>query len=187
MVSPRPIGGVPRRAGHAGDPVLDKRLLMCLLIVGLASGCQSNRRAGGVFRPYSPPSAEEALVYVYRLDALKGIEALDIEVDGEGVGDMRDKEYLALVLPPGEHSLSLRRRWLGFIPLAWTDHRFEAEPGSTTYLRVWAGYEAHLIPGSAGSAPGRADGSTSVSLYASRWVPKIAELEIRGCRRAPGN
>ncbi len=164
-----------------------KQLLLCsLLCVVVLAGCQSGRRVGAVFTPYSPPSADDSLVYLYRVDSLRGVDPVDVRVDDERVGDMRNKEYLVLVLPPGEHSVAVRRRWLGLVPLAWTDHTFRTEAGSITYVRMWAGYEEHEIPGAANSAPGRSDGSTSVSLFVSRWGERKAVPEISGCREAPG-
>ena len=170
-----------------GDPMQRPLLLTCLVLFALAWGCQSNRREGRVFQPYTPPAANESLVYVHRIDSLRGVGPIDVRIDDEKLGDMRDKEYLALVLADGDaHRLSVRRRWLGLIPLAWSDLEFRVEPGTTAYLRVWAGYEHHQIEGSAGTAPGRSDGSTSVSLFAARWDAKRATRELKGCRRAPG-
>ena len=162
-------------------------VLICFVLLALASGCQSDRRQGRVFHASTPPSVGESLVYVHRIDSLRGVGPVDLRVDDERLGDMRDKEYLAVVLPGGgAHTISVRRRWLGLIPLAWSNLEFRTEPGTTTYIRVWAGYEQHQVDGSAGTAPGRSDGSTSVSLYVSRWDAKRALRELQGCRRAPG-
>jgi hypothetical protein len=136
----------------------------------LPIGCTSRPPDGNRFRPQSPPAADQALVYIYRYDSLRGVGAMQVEVAGESLGGLGNGQYMALILRPEPHRISLRLKRFGFLPASWTHVELELEPGSTVYLHSWAAYsELDTGPESRSlELPGRANRQASVGIFAIR-------------------
>jgi hypothetical protein len=163
------------------------RRLVCLLIATfcVGSGC-AGTPDGPSFAPLIEPRPDDAMVYVWRKDSLGGIGSVDLRLNGEKLGMMRNGEFLAFLLDPGEHTLRARLRWLELIPRSWNGVDFEAKPGQTLFLRVWAQYQETPSVAPTGTAPGRPEGKAKVAIFMAPWAPDDAMLELEKTRRAPG-
>jgi len=155
-------------------------VVLAVLLLSVACTTPSD---GPPFRPMTPPSEGEALLYIYRRDALRGVGSVDLRLDGEKMGKLQNDEYLSLLIDPGSHQLSVRLRWLNLIPRSWNQLNFVAEPGQTGFLKVWA--QTRETPAVAGEpqVPGRADRSASVGIFMMGRPQVDALQEIEGTRR----
>jgi len=155
-------------------------LALAGLLLLLPVACTSAPPSGPRFRPQSPPTGDRALVYLYRRDSLRGVGAVEVELDGESLGRLGDGQYMALILPAAEHRLSLRLRRFGFLPTSWTHFPFELAAGSTSYVHLWAGYdELDTGPESRSlEVPGRANRQASVGIFAMRRSERDARDDL---------
>jgi hypothetical protein len=160
------------RRGTGAFRILRPGALLALagLLLLLPAACTTAPPSGPLFRPQSPPAGDRALVYLYRRDSLRGVGAVDIELDGESLGRLGDGQYMALILPAAPHRLSLRLKRFRFLPTSWTHLPIELAAGSTSYLHIWAGYEElDMGPESRSlEVPGRANRQASVGIFAVR-------------------
>jgi len=155
-------------------------------LLGLCMAC-ATPPDGPRFRPMTPPAAHETLLYIYRVETLRGTGAADVRLDGEKLGALQNGEYLALMLDPGTHELAIRLKWLGLIPRSWNRVSFVSRAGETHYVKVWAAYdEARPVAGEPQVA-GRADRQAGVAIFLSQRTPEDAQAEIAGTRRSRRN
>ena len=161
-----------------------------LLLVGLASlllACAPTVPTGSLFTRLAPPDPDDTLVYVYRQDSLRGVDGVDIELDGENLGRLLNGEYLAFLIDPGRHEIRARLKWLQTIPRSWNSLDFMSRPGQTLYVRVWAAYqhEPGPMPGRTTLAP--SNEKAKVGLFLGLQKPELAKQELESTRRNPGH
>ena len=163
---------------------IESHFVLCLALLGL--GCSAAPPTGPAFEPLPPPAGGEALVYVYRLDALRGVGPIEVSLDGGDIGRLRSGEYLPLRLAAGSHELGIELRALGWLPRSWNRLSFEVERGATVHLKTWAGYREIVDEGPARhDAPGRSNRHASVSVFAALRSAEEALPELEACVLAP--
>ena len=155
----------------------------------LLTACAPTVPKGASFKPLAPPDSKDTLIYVFRDDSLRGIGAVDIELDGEKLGNLLNGEYLAFLVDPGQHSLKARMKWLQIIPRSWNSLDFNTRAGETVYLRVWAAYQS--TPGRSASyadpTATSSDQDGEVGLFLGIQKPALAREELKSSRRAAGH
>ena len=150
-------------------------LVAALFLVSGLVGCAAAPPNGPLFVGSTNPGPEEALVYIYRTEPLRGIGAFDLRLDSDGLGRLGKGQYLSFLLAPGHHDLAARLRWAGVVPLSWNRLGFIAKPGQTIYLRVAAGYVDHS---SDASSPRKASGGNTTGGVAILLSEQRAEAAI---------
>jgi hypothetical protein len=154
-------------------------------LLSLGIGCAGGRPTGPVFEPLAPPDATATLLYVYRLDALRGVGGARVKLDDEKVGALRNGEYTAFVVDPGTHELRASVLWLGLIARSWNGLGLKTRGGETVYVRLRVATEASPEPPNAAEIPGRNDDRGGPALYLKIVPRQEALLELRAMRRAP--
>jgi len=147
------------------------------------TGCAS-RPSGPVWEPLAPPDADSTLLYLYRFDALRGVGGARVKLDGEKLATLANRQYVALVLEPGEHRLGASLLWLGFLARSWTDAKLRVKGSETVYVRIRAATDALPDVPEDAEIPGRSDERAAVGLFIERVDPAEARLELRTTRRA---
>jgi hypothetical protein len=97
------------------------------------------------FAPATAPEGK-ALLYAYRhggINLTLHSDAVTVNLDGATRGDLRQYEYVALVVEPGPHSLGLNTHLLGSgkggdldLPNVPCNFKFEATPNQTHYVEI---------------------------------------------------
>ena len=163
-------------------------LVLVSLSLLLLTGCAPTLPKGASFKPLAPPDSKDTLIYIFRDDSLRGIGGVDLDLDGEKLGNLLNGEYLAFLVDPGKHELKARMKWLQIIPRSWNSLDFNTRAGETVYLRVWAAYQA-TAGGSASYADPTATsaGQGEVGLFIGIQKPALAREELKNSRRAVGH
>jgi len=161
--------------------------LATLVVLGL--GCASSAPSGPRFTAAASPSADRALVYVYRIDRVSGVGSMKLRLQGGDEFELRDGEYAPLVVKPGGRKLAISLPLLGGMSRGWSSFPFTARPGETVYVRVWAGTD-EVQRGPQGrpddfGAPGRGDRYASVNVFGAVWSTRESERDIRATQLAP--
>jgi hypothetical protein len=115
-------------------------LSLCVVGALFMAGCT---QTGALFKPDSRPSDDKAMIYVYMWDtnAVSIITGV-LEIDGQVIGRVKNKGYVAVPVMPGRHVI--RETWdVGWIgnkrlenkPIAL---RVDARPGLPTYVQLSA-------------------------------------------------
>ena len=151
--------------------------------------CAGGTPMGPAFEPAAPPSTHRALVYLYRIDRVGGVGPMRVRLDGGSSFELRNGEYAPLEVRAGGRKLQLALMWIGGVARGWSSIPFTARPGSTLYVRVWAGTE-ELDRGPEGlpddfAAPGRGDRYAGVNVYGAVWADAESERDIRDLQLAP--
>ena len=154
-----------------------------LLLVAALLGCVTAYPDGTRFVAATPPDSSESLVYVYRIESLRGIGAFDLKLDDAELGPMARGQYLSLVVAPGRHDLSARLRWMGIIPQSWNSLAFTSGPGQIVYLRVSAGYANHPAPASSPREGSGGQPTGGVTVLLSQPEAEEALSELQSMRR----
>lgn len=166
------------------------RRLGLLLLIGITNfllACAPTVPRGALFKPMSPPGANDTLVYVYRQDSLRGIDGVQVELDGEKLGRLLNGEYLAFLLDPGSHEIRARMDWFQIIPRSWNALGFTSQPGQTLYIRVWAAYEQAPTPNPGLNTKGPSSDGAKVGLFLALEKPEVAREEIKSTRSNPNH
>jgi hypothetical protein len=79
--------------------------LACATLATVGGGCSSGER----FRP-EQLAAGEAVIYVYRPRAVVGPGPVGVVIDQHEIARLRPNEYIAAIVPPGEHFVRVQRR-----------------------------------------------------------------------------
>ena len=175
----------PARRDTRGRPVTARLVTAGLALAALGLlGCAGGKPTGAVYEPLAPPDAGSSLIYIYRLDTLRGVSGGPLKLDGEKFASLRSGEYLAIVVDPGRHELRSSLLWLGLIARSWNSLEIEARAGETHFVKLYAATAS--IPGAPPSAevPGRSDQKADVGLFMALVDRAEAELELRALRRA---
>ena len=163
--------------------MLLRSVLMAGLVALLTMGCAGKPR-GPRFEMLAPPDATSTLVYIYRADTLRGVGPAPIKLDGEKLAELKNGEYLALVVDPGEHEVSAALMWFELFARSWNRMSLETKPGQTVYLKIWAATDAlPPVPPSA-QVPGRSDEKGDTALFMGVVDASTGQREIRTTRRA---
>ena len=108
--------------------------------------------------PNASVSAQKAATaYFYMISGVPG--GAEVTVDGRAVCRLQSRQYCAVQVGPGKHTIATNQEWLG--------NSFELESGKTYYFRLQvravrsAGYLANVVP----------------------IAPEAAEVELRDCTR----
>ncbi len=173
MQSPR---SAPTRLG-AGSIALT-------VLTAILLGCATGRPSGSIFERLAPPDASSTLVYIYRLDTLRGVDGARLKLDGDKLVSLRNGEYVAVVLDPGVHELRAALLWVGLIPRSWNSITLTARGGETLYVKLWAATGEIAAPPGAAELPGRQERGGQVGLYMSRVSAEDAQVELRAMRLA---
>jgi hypothetical protein len=163
-----------------------KTSCLAIVVLGLIMGCATPHK-GTMFRPPTPPSGNAALVIIHRTDSLRGVGPVDLVLGDEKLGPMHDREYLALLIDPGRYDLRARLRWLNLIPRSWNGLAFEARPGQTVHVRVWAQYDELPRSPTEPDVPGRADRRAAIHIYLAPWPADEAAPELEKTHQARGD
>ncbi|MEE3329125.1 MAG: DUF2846 domain-containing protein [Myxococcota bacterium] len=163
-----------------------------LAFIGLSlvffTACAPTVPTGTSFKPLAPPDAQDTLVYIYRQDSLRGVDGVEIKLDGEKLGRLLNGEYLAFLVDPGHHELKARMKWFQVVPRSWNSLDFSSRPGETVYLRVWAAYDTQAGRDARSADPtASSDSPGDVGLFLGIQKPKVAMEELKSTRRAAGH
>lgn len=159
-----------------------RRVVALGLLVLFGPGCVSSPK-GSLFEALTPPDARSTLVYVYRADTLRGTGAANVQLDGEGVSNLQNGEYLGFLVDPGSHTLRARLRWMGIVPRSWSSLVFAGKGGETIYLKIFASYLIVADPGAPVASPERTDSKPEVGLSIAIVDAEKARGEIGAMRR----
>lgn len=116
------------------------RVLLVLLMAAI-SGCSALSPSGPKFAMISQPkpSADQALVYVYRYTDGRWVGRVDVSLDGKEIAAIGDWEFSWCYLSPGNHTF--RAAWGLMDKPMFEDGQFDAktlsmkvESGKTYYL-----------------------------------------------------
>jgi hypothetical protein len=78
------------------------RLPLALYAFYALAGCAS----GPLYQPEAPPTADRALLYVYRAQAIPfWMRTAVISINGQSIGSLPNGSYLSVELPVGEHEI----------------------------------------------------------------------------------
>lgn len=162
-------------------------LLLLIGVTHLQFACAPTVPRGAFFTPLAPPGANDTLVYVYRQDSLRGVDGVEIELDGEKLGRLLNGEYLAFLIDPGSHEIRARMQWFQFIPRSWNALGFTSRAGQTLYIRVWAAYHSQPVRPAAMDTRGPSSGGGKVGIFLGIQKPELAEQELKTTRSNPGH
>ena len=112
------------------------RALVALTLATLA--CATPEPDGPLFQRLPAPETGEALLYLYRDDENATRSELRLRLDGTELETLRNGEFAAVHLTPGNHQLDVSLRAARFLPTAWTSTRFCVDEKGTAFVRVWA-------------------------------------------------
>lgn len=171
----------------SASPASTRRAIVSISLIGLTVtqlACATGRPGGPVFERLAPPNSSSTLVYIYRQDTQRGVDGAKLKLDGDKLVALRNGEYVAVVLDPGEHELSASLLWLGLIARSWNSLALTARGGETLYIKLWAATGAVAAPPGASELPGRVDRGAEVGLYMSRVDTEEAQIDLRVTRRA---
>jgi hypothetical protein len=157
---------------------------MLLTAGAVLLACAGGRPAGPVFEPLAPPDASSTLVYIYRLDTLRGVGGARVKLDGERIATLRNGEYVAFVVDPGRHEIRASILWLGLLARSWNGIELRTDGGETVYVRIWADTEEGPPAPAGAEIPGRPDRKADAGLFMGLVSPSDARVELRAMRRA---
>lgn len=114
--------------------------LLYVVVALLMAGCT---QAGASFKPDPRPGDSQGVIYIYMWDtnAVSIITGV-LEIDGQVVGRVKNKGYLAVPVTPGSHVI--RETWdVGWIGNKRLENkpivlRVEAKSGTPTYVQLGA-------------------------------------------------
>ena len=168
------------------------KIQTALFLIGLSfvslTACAPTAPQGAFFKALAPPDAKDTLIYIYREDSLRGIDGVDIELDGENLGRLLNGEYLAFLVDAGPHELKARMKWFQLVPRSWNSLDFTTRPGETVYVRIWAAYDTPTGRNArSGDPTASSTDQGEVGLFMGIQKPKRAMEELEKTRRAAGH
>jgi len=156
--------------------------LVGMVVVQLA--CATGRPSGPAFERLAPPDSSSALVYIYRLDSQRGVDGAKLKLDGDFLVALRNGEYVAVVVEPGQHEIGASLLWMGMIARSWNQLDIIPRGGETLYVKLWAATGPPPGPPGAADLPGGSDRRAEVGLYMGQEGAADAQLELRTMRQA---
>ena len=152
-------------------------------LVALTLSC-AGKPKGPRFEALAGPGQDSALVYLYRDDRVKGIGPARLQFDDEKIGKLKNGEYTALIVYPGQHTLRSALMWLGLFARSWHQMDFEVEGGQTRYIRLSASTQSLGSGPAAAAAPGRSHEKAAVVLTMGPVDRSTGSQQISTPRRA---
>lgn len=108
-----------------------KRIFIAALLASTLVGCASvpmgDEKQDAALKTFSVP-ADKAGVYIYRNESMGAAVKMDVEVDGQLIGQTAANTYLYKEITPGKHTISSKAENTDTIEI-------DAKPGTLTY--VW--------------------------------------------------
>ena len=134
-------------------PLKTHRLQLALAVLALLStcllaACATAPPAGPPFTPAPEPGPGRARLYVFRIDPQHSLSKVEIAIDGQPEGRLRNGEYATFELAAGSHRLDFRQRGLAFASWGWNRQRIRADSGETIYLEISVRMSAQPMAGS---------------------------------------
>lgn len=96
-------------------------------LVGCASVPMGDEKQDAALKTFAVP-ADKAGVYIYRNESMGAAVKMDVEVDGQVIGQTAANTYLYKEITPGKHTISSKAENTDTIEI-------DAKPGTLTY--VW--------------------------------------------------
>ena len=108
-----------------------KRMFIAAVLASSLVGCASvpmgDEKQDSALKTFSVP-ADKAGVYIYRNESMGAAVKMDVEVDGQLIGQTAANTYLYKEITPGKHTISSKAENTDTIEI-------DAKPGTLTY--VW--------------------------------------------------
>jgi hypothetical protein len=108
-----------------------KKMVIAAVLASSLFGCASvpmgDEKQDAALKTFSVP-ADMAGVYIYRNESMGAAVKMDVEVDGQVIGQTAAKTYLYTEMTPGKHTISSKAENTDTIEI-------DAKPGTLTY--VW--------------------------------------------------
>jgi len=107
--------------------------LLVVFFMTVLSGCSATLLKGEKFKQANPPSAEHALVYIYRPNSTPYLLSPDVFLDGKKIMELGNQGYSYRYLKPGEHDIKVAWSFMsGRQDLAG---KVKVEAGKTYFIR----------------------------------------------------
>lgn len=189
--------GTPRnQSGPRGDPRQTPAMLahlkthrlplaltaLTLLSSFLLAACASAPPAGPAFTPAPEPGPGRARLYVFRIDPQHSLSTVEIAIEGQPEGRLRNGEYATFELAAGSHRLNFRQRGLAFASWGWNRKQLRAASGETIYLEISVRMSAQPVAGTGRDLQiaGRDLGAASENVFLQRRGESAAREALAG-------
>ncbi len=158
------------------------RTAFALLWTFLVAACASAPPAGPPFTPAPEPGPGRARLYVFRIDPQHSLSTVEIAIDGQPEGRLRNGEYATFELAAGSHRLGFRQRGLAFASWGWNRQQIRAASGETIYLEISVRMSAQPMAGSGRDLEiaGRDLGAASENVFLQRRGESAAREALAG-------
>ena len=107
-----------------------KRMFVAAVLASSLVGCASvpmgDAKQDAALKTFSVPS-DKAGVYIYRNESMGAAVKMDVEVDGQVIGQTAANTYLYKEVAPGKHTISSKAENTDTIQI-------DAKPGTLTYI-----------------------------------------------------
>lgn len=142
--------------------------LALLAALVFPSACATTPAPGPAFAAAPEPSPSHARLYIFRIDPQSSLSSVELALDEQKQGHLRNGEYATFELTAGSHRVGLRQRGLAFVSWGWNGEMLRAKAGETIYLEVSVRMSAQPIPPGTGrdlEIAGRGSGSASENVF----------------------
>jgi hypothetical protein len=116
-----------------------KKFLLALALVAGLTACASvpmgDPKQDAVLKTFTVP-ADKVGVYIYRNESMGAASTMDVEIDGQPIGQTGAKTYLYKELPPGKHTITSKAENTDSIEI-------DAQAGTLSY--IWQEVKMGLI------------------------------------------
>lgn len=126
-------------------------ILVVLLVAGCASVPMGDEARDNQLKTFVAPK-DRAGVYVYRNESIGAAVKMDVEIDGQPIGQTAKRTYLYAEVPPGKHMVTSKAENTETLEL-------DAKPGMLYYIWqevkmgiLFARNKLHLVPEAQGKA-----------------------------------
>jgi len=107
-----------------------KKILFATVIVSSLVGCASvpmgDAKQDAALKTFSAP-AGKAGVYIYRNESMGGAVKMDVDLDGNAIGQTAANTYLYKEVEPGKHTISSKAENTDSVEI-------DAKPGTLSYI-----------------------------------------------------
>jgi predicted small secreted protein len=158
------------------------RTAFALLSTCLLAACATAPPAGPPFSPAPEPGPGRARLYVFRIDPQHSLSTVEIAIEGQPEGRLRNGEYATFELAAGSHRVDFRQRGLAFASWGWNRDRIRADSGETIYIEISVRVSAQPMAGSGRDLQiaGRDLGTASENVFLQRRSETAARKALAG-------
>ncbi len=107
-----------------------KKILLAVAIASSLVGCASvpmgDAKQDAALKTFSVP-ADKVGVYIYRNESMGGAVKMDVELDGQPIGQTAANTYLYKEVAPGKHTISSKAENTDSVEI-------DAKPGTLSYI-----------------------------------------------------